>query len=112
MDKTVMNVLIIEPNKEPYTKQIPKNLDALRKILGNDIIEVIEYDENALIVYDDSALLDGLPINRYIDNKAIRGNFIITGNDTKTRDFADITQEQIEKYTQQFSLEQEVELEF
>jgi len=111
MDKTTMDVLMIEPDKEPYIKKIPKNLDSLRELVGNTEIEVFVY-EDALIVYDDKALIRGLSVNRYIDNKAIRGTFIITGNDGKVKDFADITQEQIDKYTQQFSLEQEVECEF
>lgn len=112
MDKTTMYVLIVEPNKEPYVKRIPKNLDSLRELIDNNDIEIVTYENNALIVYDDKALVRGLPTNRYIDNKAIRGLFVITGNDTRVKDFTDITQEQIDKYTEQFSLEQEVELEF
>ncbi len=77
MDKTTMNVLIIEPTKEPYVKRIPKNLDALRKLVRNNDIEIFVYDTDALIVYDNQSLIKGLPINRYIDNKAIRGVFII-----------------------------------
>ena len=112
MDKTTMDIIVIEPNIEPYIKKIPKNLDSLRELVGNTELEIFVYEKDALIVFDDKALIRGLPINRYIDSKAIRGVFVITGNDARVKDFADITQEQIDKYTQQFSLEQEVEQEF
>ena len=111
MEGLTMDVLMIEPDNEPYVKRIPKNLDALRKLVGNTEIEVFVYEKEALIVYDDKALIRGLSVNRYIDNKAIRGTFIITGNDRKVKDFADISQEQIDRYKEQFSLEQEVEYE-
>lgn len=67
--------------------------------------------EKALLVYDDDSLKKMLPINRYIDGKAIRGAFVLAGNNEKELDWKELTPEQIEKYKNQFSLQREEEIE-
>ena len=82
-----MEVLIIEQDKEPYTEKIWNDLETLRKKIGNDNIEVIEYDKDTLFIFDADALSNNLPINRYIDGLAIRGTLVIAGNNQKELDF-------------------------
>ena len=91
-----MRILIIEPNQEPYIEKIWNDLDSLRKKLGNKNLEVVELDEDALLVYDVSA---------------IRGTFIITGNNTRELDFDSLTDKQVEEYTEMLTLEREEEQE-
>ena len=105
IDKQNMLVLIVENNKNPEEKVIPNRLNTLRRIIGNERIEVIKY-KDVLIVYDEDAFRKLLPINRSIDGLNIRGNFIITGNDVKNQDFKDLTEEQIKTYKIEFELEQ------
>jgi len=106
-----MEVLIIEQDKEPYTEKIWNDLETLRKKIGNDNIEVIEYDKDTLFIFDADALSNNLPINRYIDGLAIRGTLVIAGNNQKELDFMSLTEEQIEEYTEILSLGREEELE-
>ncbi|MGN0973604.1 MAG: DUF3846 domain-containing protein [Bacilli bacterium] len=106
-----MNVMIIEQDKEPYTERIWNDLESLRKRIGNDNIEVVEYDKETLLIYDADALSNNLPINRYLDGLAIRGTFILAGNNQKELDFTSLTEEQIEEYTEMLSLDREEELE-
>lgn len=108
IDKQNMLVLIVENNKDPELKRIPNRLNTLRRIVGNEHIEVIKY-KDVLIVYDEEAFKKLLPINRIIDGLNIRGKFIITGNDTKNQDFKDLTEEQIKAYTVEFELENNLE---
>ena len=103
--------MIIEQNKEPYTERIWNDLESLRKRIGNDNIEVVEYDKETLLIFDADALLNNLPINRYLDGLAIRGTFILAGNNQKELDFTSLTEEQIEEYTEMLSLDREEELE-
>lgn len=105
-----MKVIIIENNKEPIIKRIPNRLETLRKIVGNECIEVIKY-KDILIVFDEDATKKLLPINRTIDGMNIRGVFIITGNDERQQDFKDLTEEQIDEYLKTFELEKEIEQE-
>lgn len=110
MEKQNMKVLIIEDNKNPIIKVIPNRLDTLRKIVGNNHIEVVKY-KDILLVFDEDAYKKLLPVNREIDGLNIRGIFVITGNDKKNQDFKDLTEEQIEEYTKEFEIEQEKEQE-
>lgn len=103
-----MIVLIINENENPELKRIPNRLETLRKIVGNEKIEVVKYGD-VLIVFDEDAYKKLLPINRIVDGINIRGTFIITGNDKKNQDFKDLTKSQIEKYTKEFELENEME---
>lgn len=103
-----MLVLIVKNDKNPELKIIPNRLNTLRRIIGNQHIEVIKY-KDVLIVYDEDAFKKLLPINRTIDGLNIRGSFIITGNDEKHQDFKDLTDEQIKAYTVEFELEDNLE---
>ena len=106
IEKQNMLVLIVENAKNPELKRIPNRLNTLRRIIGNQNIEVIKY-KDVLIDYDEEAFKKLLPINRTIDGLNIRGNFIITGNDEKHQDFKDLTEEQIKAYTVEYELENE-----
>ena len=103
--------MIIEQNKEPYTERIWNDLESLRKRIGNDNIEVVEYDKETLLIFDADALSNNLSINRYLDGLAIRGTFILAGNNQKELDFTSLTEEQIKEYTEMLSLDREEELE-
>ena len=106
-----MTVMIVEQGREPFTERIWNDLDTLRKRIGNSNIEVIEYDKETLIIYDSEALANNLPINRYLNGLAIRGTFIIAGNNPKELDFTSLTDEQIEEYKEMLTLSREEEFE-
>lgn len=108
IEKQNMLVLIVENGKNPEIKRIPNRLNTLRRIVGNENIEVIKY-KDVLIVYDEDAFKKLLPVNRTIDGLNIRGNFVITGNDEKHQDFKDLTEEQIKAYTVEFQIENDLE---
>ena len=108
IEKQNMLVLIVENGKNPELKRIPNRLNTLRRIVGNENIEVIKY-KDVLIVYNEDAFKKLLPVNRTIDGLNIRGNFVITGNDEKHQDFKDLTEEQIKAYTVEFQIENDLE---
>ena len=110
IEKQNMLVLIVEENKNPVLKRIPNRLYTLREIIQNEFIEVVSY-KDVLLVYDQEAFKKLLPVNRKVDKYNIRGTFIITGNDERYKDFKDLTPEQIEKYTKEFEIEQEKNIE-
>ena len=105
-----MKVMIIKPNEEPYIEKIWNDLDTFRKKLGDVEIEVVEYND-LLVVYNSRGLADNIPINRFLDGLAIRGTFLITSNNTQEMDFEGLSDEQIEKYMDMFSLDREEEFE-
>lgn len=114
IDKQNVLALIVDKNKQAVEKTIPKSLEAFRKIIGNNNIEVEIYKQ-AILIYDMDGLIKNLPITRYLDTdngkKAIRGIFFIVGNDSYYGDYRDLTREEIEMFKNEFDLEYEEELE-
>lgn len=108
IEKQSMIVLIVKKDKDPVLKKIPNRLDAMRKIIGNEFIEVVKYD-NALLVFDAEGYKRLLPVNRIIEGLKVRGTFIIAGNDEYHKDFTDLTEQEIEKFKNSFKIEQELE---
>lgn len=50
IEKQNMYVLIIENEKNPELKRIPNRLETLRKIVGNEYIDVIKYKDVLIVL--------------------------------------------------------------
>lgn len=96
-----MNVLIIEPGKHPRVEDIAGTLESEQAIVGGMIETVYPWQDNAVLVCNDSGLIDHLPLNRQIDDwTIIAGTFFICS--TKGASFASLSDEQLEKYSVMF----------
>lgn len=102
-----MQVLIVEPGKVPYPKEIGEELEDLQKEVGGYIETVYPFqEEDAVLICNEEGKLDGLPLNRSIrDEKGtildiIAGTFLIAG--TTEDSFCSLTDSQIAKYSEQF----------
>ena len=101
-----MKVLIIEPMKAPYTKEIESTLDSLREIVEGGIQTTYPFDDMVCIVCNDEAKNLGLDPNRALyDEKGriydvIAGTFLIVG--INEDDFCSLTKEQTRKYKDMF----------
>lgn len=106
-----MKVLIIEPLKEPYVKDIDGKLETMQGIVGGLIQAIYPFDhpEIALICNDEGKLM-GLPLNRAIFDKdgnivdIIAGAFFLCSAPADNENFEGLTDEQIEKYTKRFEV--------
>lgn len=104
-----MKVLIVEPLKEPYVKEIPNTLEAEQAIVGELIQAIYPFDhpEIALICNDEGKLM-GLPLNRALFDKdgnivdIIAGTFFLCSAPSDSDNFESLTDEQIEKYKKRF----------
>lgn len=104
-----MKILVIEPLKEPYVKDIPNTLEAKQAIVGGLIQAIYPFDhpEIALICNDEGKII-GLPPNRALfdeDGKIIdiiAGTFFLCSAPADSENFESLTNEQIEKYTKRF----------
>lgn len=101
-----ITVLVVEPGKAPHVKEIKPVLKSLQKKVGGFIEAVYPFPEPVAIVCNETAKLDGLPLNRALRDDAgeiydiIAGTFLVVG--LTEEDFSSLTQAQIEKYTKQF----------
>lgn len=87
-------VLLVEPGNEAKVIEIDNILDSYQSIVGGYIECVSSWmGTNTVIICNEEGNIKGLPFNRYIDNNAIMGTFIIAGI-TKD-DFKSLTKKQI-----------------
>ncbi len=101
MDKNKIKVLVVEPQKQPYVKEIEKDYRAMQAIVGGRI-EYAYLSDDAHIYCNEEGKLLGLEWNRKLENRdIIAGTFFICSDDGYGDDIS-LTDEQIEKYTERF----------
>lgn len=107
---TKITVIVVEPNKEPYKKQIRNDLYSLQDAVDG-LIEVVHpfYDGDAVIVCNETGQLSNLPANRAVNSDVIVGTFIIA-NTTENGDFRSLDKVQAELYKDTFKLEHSKDL--
>lgn len=90
-----IKVIVVEPEKEPYIKEIDDTLEAKQKLVGGDI-EIVSSFFSDKVDYDfiinEEGKIRGLPLNRWIWDKkdAVVGNLIIAKSDYYTGEFVDM----------------------
>lgn len=104
-----MKILVCEPDRQPYPKDIPQTLEAEQEIVGG-MMEAFCFEPNgdALIICNEEGKIFGLPPNRVVNGEMLVGTFFVVGdgeNEYGERDFCSLTDEQIGKYTEQFALQ-------
>lgn len=101
-----ITVLVLEPGKEPYVKDIDNTLSSLQKEVGGYIQAVYPYEDPVALIVNEEGKLTGLPYNRPLTDEdghiydVIVGNCLVVG---LTEDnFGSLSQELIDKYTEFF----------
>ena len=101
-----MRVLIVEPMKTPYMKDIESGLKSLQHEVGGYIEAVYPYDDMVGIVCNEEGKMNGLPLNRAIYGEngeisdIIAGTFLIAG--LSEDDFTDLPKDLAEKFGKLF----------
>lgn len=104
-----MRILVIEPLKEPYVKEIDGSLESMQDIVGGLIQAIYPFDhpEIALICNDEGKIMR-LPLNRALFDKdgnivdIISGTFFLCSAPSDSENFESLTDEQIDTYTKRF----------
>lgn len=92
-----MKILICEPHKRPYVKDIEHTLENLQEIVGGYIQALYPFDDDVAIVANEEGLLIGLEPNRAVERYGIIfGTFFICG--LTEDDFTGLTPQQIAHY--------------
>ena len=101
-----MTVLVVEPMKEPYVKEIAPGLHALQAEVGGDIAASYPFDDPVGLVLNDEGKLIGLDLNRSLRDEhgeiydIVAGTFLVVGLGPES--FASLPPDMIQKYTEQF----------
>ena len=106
MDNEKISVLVVEPEKKPYAKEISSGLSSLQHEVGGYIQAVYPYEEPVAIICDEEAKLKGSELNRVLrdeDGKiydVVAGTFLIVG--LGEDDFTSLTPEHMKQFKEKF----------
>ena len=99
-----IKVLVVEPKKEPYVKEISPGLESLQREVGGYIEAVYPFEDPVALICNEEGKLDGLPLNRALYNErgnlrdVISGTMLVVG---LTEDnFCALSPELLEKYAE------------
>ena len=109
-----IKVLVVEPQKAPYVKEIDNTLEAKQEIVGGLIEQLISPKDDVAIILNEEGKLLNLPMNRalYGPDKQpidiIRGTFLLCLAPPDIESYASLTDELIEKYRKRFSISETI----
>lgn len=101
-----ITVLVLEPMKKPYVKEIEHTLENLQKEVGGSIEAVYPFEDKVAIICNDEHKFNGMPMNRCLRDQdgeiydILGGNLLVVG--LTEYDFGSLTPEQIEKFSDYF----------
>ena len=101
MKENMITVLKIEVGEPPKIKEIPNELSGLQHEVGG-LIECVYLDDGSIAVANEEGKLNGMEPNRKLGADIICGPFFICG-DSLDGDFASLSEEQIQKYSEKFA---------
>lgn len=106
MEKKTLSVLVVEPQKKPYAKEITCGLKSLQHEVGGYIQAVYPFRKPVALICDDEGKLSGKALNRALRDEegkiydVVAGTFLIAG--LGEEDFISLTPEQMEQFMQYF----------
>ena len=99
-----MRVIVVEPWKKPYLKEIDGSLESMQAIVGGHIEAVYPFRHSVAVVCDEEGMLKGYQPNRMINgNLPIFGTFFLCG--LGDEDFTDMPRHLIDRYIEKFTYE-------
>ena len=99
-----IRVLVVEPGKTPYVKEIESGLKSLQREVGGYIEAVYPFEDRVAIICNEDGKNEGLQLNRALYDDAgevydiIAGTFLIAG--LTDENFGSLSEELIEKYSE------------
>ena len=106
MDNEKISVLVVEPEKKPYAKEISSGLSSLQHEVGGYIQAVYPDEEPVAIICDEEAKLKGSELNRVLRDEdgqiydVVAGTFLIVG--LGEDDFTSLTPEHMKQFKEKF----------
>ncbi len=103
-----ITVLVVEPERRPYTKVIDNTLESLQREVGGYIQAIYPFEDEVAIICDEEAKLSSKPLNRSLRDDTseiydiIAGTFLVVG---LTEDnFGSLSGVQLKKYSRYFEI--------
>lgn len=106
--KKSITVLVVEPKKAPYLKEIIPELNVLQDEVGGYIQVVYPWKEPVALICDDDAKLKGKDLNRALRDEEgqiydiVAGTFLLVG--ISEDDFTSLDSDLVHQFTKMFEL--------
>lgn len=98
-----MRILLIRDKANPVLRDVLHDLYIFQQLVGGRIEVVEPFDDNVVLVCDESGRNKGKPVNRVINDRMdVCGDFFLCGHDGEG--LSDFPLELKEKYTSLFML--------
>ena len=111
MEHEKLKVLMVEPQKVPYTAEIPAGLKGLQMAVGGFIEAVYPYEDPVALICNEEGKLMGLDLNRALRDEdghiydVLAGPFMVVG--LSEEDFASLPDDLMQKFEQKFHTPEE-----
>lgn len=99
-------VLVVEPGRASYVKEIDSGLKSLQSEVGGWIEAIYPFEEEVALICNEEGKLCGLPLNRALMDEdgeiydIIAGTFLVVG--LGEEDFCSLSDEYIKKFSERF----------
>ena len=99
-------VLVVEPGRAPYVKEIDSGLKSLQSEVGGWIEAIYPFEEEVALICNEEGKLSDLPLNRALMDSddeiydIIAGTFLVVG--LGEEDFCSLSDEYIKKFSDRF----------
>ncbi len=100
-------MVIVEPNKPAYEALVNDSLESLQSAVDGYIEITYPFDDNAMIIGNEEAKLIGMKGNRRLNGAVYAGPLLIAADDGEGGT-TDLTDEQVERYKQMFSIPEDI----
>ena len=104
-----MQVVIVEPQKEPEVREIGDSLESMQEIVGGLIEAVYPFDGPVALICNEEGKLLNLPLNRALrDDEGnvydiISGTFFLCAAPPDSEHFAGLSDQQAKAYMERFA---------
>lgn len=102
----MIKVLVVEPEKAPYVKEIESSLASYQAEVGGYIQAIYPFDEPVAIICNEEGKLNGLDLNRALRDEngviydIVAGTFLVVG--LGEEDFTSLDDELIKRFEKRF----------
>ena len=105
-----MQVVVVEPKKNPMVQDISPDLESMQKIVGGPIQAIYPFEEPVALICNEEGKLLNLPLNRALRDEEgnvydiISGTFFLCAAPPDSDRFAGLTDQQVKTYMERFAM--------
>lgn len=104
-----MKVLVIKPENKPQVQEIDGTLESMQSLVGGTIQAIYPFEDQVALICNDEGKLLHLQMNRALRDEEtgktfniLCGTVFLCGAPAEEPCFTDLSEEQIQKYTEMF----------